>query len=221
VYLLLFGVVMLLGGRWRREDLGRRAMGPVLLLMALEIMMYIIVLVETRYIEVAVMVALVTLLAFVRVPKSGGRQSAVMLVVIVAMGMMLCSAFTDSLIQLKHEDAVEGRWMGAYNASTFNAGRALRAEPGMHAGDTVACFGEGACRDDAYWARLAGVQIRTIVYTHDDPMTVWQTADKDAVLRALRSTGAKAVVADFGRNVEPPAGWQRLGVSELSVLWVP
>jgi hypothetical protein len=186
--------------------------------------MYIIVLVETRYIEVAVMVALMTLLAFVRIPKGGGRQSAVMLLTVVALGMLLCGAFTDSLIQLKHEDAVEGRWAGAYNASTFNAGRALLAEPGMHAGDTVACFGEGACRDDAYWARLAGAQIRTIVYTHDDPMTVWQRADKDGKLPALRAalsaTGAKAVVADFGRNVEPPAGWRRLGVSELSVLWL-
>jgi hypothetical protein len=220
-YILLFVVLVMLGGRWRRRDFGWRGVLPVLLLAVAQIAMYVLVYTEPRYIASAALVPMIVLMAFVRIPKGSVWQGAVALCGFVFLGMSLCASLSASLQNMKRQRLSEGRAAGWYNQGTFSAGESLAKAAGIHPGDTVACFGEGACRNDIYWARLAQVHIRTEMFADmDPPLDVWEKSDHEKTLAALRSTGAKAVVADFGPNVTPPAEWKRLGTGEYFVIYL-
>jgi Dolichyl-phosphate-mannose-protein mannosyltransferase len=219
-YALMFGVFALLGGRWRKSDFGRKGVGPVLLLGLAQVGLYLVVYTEPRYIANAVILALCVLLAFVRLPESEFGQEAAAMCAALFLSMVLCTSFTDSLQNMRAEQRAEGRATGAYNRATFTAGESLANAPGIAPGDTVACLGEAACRDDSYWARLAQVKIRTEIFADkDSPLEVWGAADKAATLAVVRSTGAKAIVANFGQDV-PTDGWKRLGSGGYFVLYL-
>jgi hypothetical protein len=219
-YALVFGVLALLGGRWRKGDFGRRGAGPVLLLGLAQVGLYLVVYTEPRYIANAVILALCVMLAFVRLPESEFGQDAAAICAVVFLSMLLCASFTDSLQNMRAEQRAEGRASGAYNRATFTAGESLASASGIAPGDTVACLGEAACRDDSYWARLAQVTIRTEIFADkDSPLEVWQGADKAATLAVVRSTGAKAIVANFGQDV-PTGEWKRLGSGGYFVLYL-
>jgi hypothetical protein len=218
-YVLLVLVLLMMGGRWRREEFGWRGAGPVLLLLAAGVGMYVVVYTEARYIASAAVLALIVLVAFVRIPK--GWQGAAALGAFVFSGMVVCSSFTESMRDIKQNKNAEGRAVGAYNRAIFTAGEGLGSAAGIQPGDTVACLGEAACRDDFYWARLAQVHVRTEMYVESEPISeVWDRADKERVMAALRSTGAKALVAKFGANVTPPSGWTRLGAGDFFVIYL-
>ncbi len=220
-YVLLVGVMLMLGGRWKKSDFGRRGAGPILFLLLAQIGMYLVVYTEPRYIASAIIVAFILILAFVRIPKTGFEQNAVAMCGVLFLSMLLCTSFVESLQNMKAEKRTEGRATGAYDRATFSAGESLANAEGIHPGDTVACLGEAACRDDSYWARLAQVKIRTEIFADTDPpLQVWESADRATALAALRSTGAKAVVANFGPDVTPPKEWQRLGSGEYFVLYL-
>jgi hypothetical protein len=220
-FTLLFAVLVMLGGRWRRGDFGLRGAGPILFLAAAQVGMYLIVYTEPRYIANAVILALAVLLAFVRIPEKEFAQEAVGICAVVFLGMALCMSFTESLQNLRNDTRTEGRPIGPYNHATFSAAEGLASTPGIHPGDTVACLGETACRDDSYWARLAGVKIRTEIFADTKtPAEVWHSGNREATLSVLRSTGAKAVVANFGQGVAPPGEWQRLGSGGYFVLYL-
>ncbi|MGD0444808.1 MAG: hypothetical protein ABSA39_12820 [Edaphobacter sp.] len=219
-YALLFGALAMLGGRWRKSDFGRRGAGPVLLLGLAQVGLYLVVYTEPRYIANAIILACCVLLALMRLPKSAFGQDAAALCAALFLIMLLCNSFTDSLQNMSAEKRVEGRAIGAYNRATFTAGESLASAPGIAPGDTVACLGEAACRDDSYWARLAQVKIRTEIFADkDSPLAVWQKADKAATLDVVRSTGAKAIVANFGQDV-PGGEWRRLGSDGFFVLYL-
>ena len=219
-YALLLGVLAMLGGRWRKKDFGRRGAGPVLLLAAAQVGMYLVVYTEPRYIANAVLLTLIVLLAMIRIPETEYGQDAAAMCAALFLGMLLCNSFTDSLQNMKGEQRVEGKATGAYNRATFTAGESLASAPGIAPGDTVACLGEAACRDDSYWARLARVTIRTEIFADKDtPLEVWQRADQAATVAIVRSTGAKAIVANFGQDV-PRGEWQRLGSGGYFVLFL-
>ncbi|MEO6802887.1 MAG: hypothetical protein ABI197_06555, partial [Granulicella sp.] len=204
-YLLLFLFLALLGARWNLKDFGPKGVGPVLLLLLAQLGMYFLVLTEPRYIGSAMLLALVILLVFLRVPKRDSMHSVLAVSAALFLGMLLCGSFTESLQHLKRENSVEGRRMGAYKRSTFTAAEALSKADGIHPGDSVACLGEYACRGDLYWARLAQVRIRTEIFADlNPPLSVWEKADKDQVKTTLQGLGVKAIVADFGANVTPP-----------------
>ncbi len=218
---LLFAVLLMLGGRWRRRDFGWRGAGPVLLLAAAQMGMYLVVYTEPRYIANAVLLVMSVLLAFIRIPETKFGQDAAAMCAALFLSMLLCASFTESLQNLRNEERTEGRAIGAYNRATFSAGESLANAPGIHPGDTVACLGEVACRADSYWARLARVNIRTEIFADwISPIRVWESGDKAATLSALRSTGAKAVVANFGVGAVVPEGWQRLGSGGYFVLYL-
>ena len=219
-YLLLFVVLAMLGGRWKRSDLSRTGAAPVLLLALVQVGLYVMVYTEPRYIANAVILCLSVLLVLVRIPTTEFGQNAAAMGSALFLGMLLCSSFTGSLQNLKSSERSEGRAIGAYNLATFSAGESLASAIGIAPGDTVACLGEAACRGDSYWARLAGVKIRTEIFADQEtPLAVWQAADKTVTLATVRSTGAKAIIANFGQDV-PPTEWQRLGSGGYFVLYL-
>jgi hypothetical protein len=220
-YALLVAMLLMLGGRWRRSDFGWRGAGPVLLLLVAQVGMYLVVYTEPRYIASAVILAFVVLLAFVRLPQGGWEQPAAAACGALFLGMLLCMSFTESLQSMRNQQRTQGRMTGAYNRETFSAGESLAKAGVIHPGDTVACLGEAACRDDSYWARLAQVKIRTEIFADtDSPLHVWKSGDEAKALAVLRSTGAKAIVANFGQDGTPPGDWQRLGSGGYFVLYL-
>lgn len=222
---LLGLALILLGLRWRRRDFGRLALAPVLLLLAAQMGLYLLVLTEARYVGVAVLLGLVVSLPFLRLPEETGTglstiQHAAGMVAVLFCAFVLAAAYPESLRSLKLEKKDEGRANGAYNRATFTAAEDLAATPGIRPGDTVACFGEAACRDDPYWARLAGISMRTEIYEEQDPLSVWLHADQAVLLATVRATGAKAIVANFGPVACPPPEWHRLGTGHYFALFL-
>jgi hypothetical protein len=87
---------------------------------------------------------------------------------------------------------------------------------GMEPGDRVALIGDGF--GEASWARLDRIEIVAEV-PHDMPegnsvAAFWNSTpqDEQEVLNILKSTGAKAVVANIPPKSLPP-GWVPLGNS--------
>lgn len=120
----------------------------------------------------------------------------------------------QSIVQERQAIVMEGIGHGWHNPTEYGAALALRAN-GVMPGDSVACF--RACNTGVYWARLAGVQVRSEIYDPaymSDAMSgneIWpKLPNKAAALEALRSTGAKALVGYF--EAPPPASeeWRPL-----------
>lgn len=108
---------------------------------------------------------------------------------------------------------LQGIRHGWYRPVEFETATALHAH-GILPGDSVACF--RAC-NITYWARLAHVHVNAEIYdTRYMPETptgkqIWQgLPNKPAMLRALQSTGDKALVGYFEEPPEPGEGWQQL-----------
>jgi hypothetical protein len=81
-----------------------------------------------------------------------------------------------------------------------DAAQALK-DMGVRPGDTVACVGWGACLDDPYWARLAGVRVLTEIYDQDTPVYPFlaNLPNRDLAIETVRGQGAKVLVGDFDR----------------------
>lgn len=114
----------------------------------------------------------------------------------------------------------------SFNRSEESARRIAAAEQlramGMKPGDHVALIGDGF--EAAAWARLDRLEIVAEVPSDmprgDSAAAFWNSApqDEQAVLNILKSTGAKAVVAEMPPKSLPP-GWILLGNSGRSVFF--
>jgi Dolichyl-phosphate-mannose-protein mannosyltransferase len=220
-FAFLIVILLMLGGRWNKREFGRAGAGPVVFLQIAQIGMYVAVYTEPRYIAGAVILILIALLSFAVIPKTIGQQDCARMCAVLFVGMLICASLTQSLQNLNILRRQRGPLTGAYSYEIFSAGQTLANSPKIHAGDSVACLGEEACRDDSYWARLAHVNIRTEIFAdRNNPVDVWQSGDQTATIEALRSTGARAVVAVFGGGTEVPYGWQRLGTTSHFVFYL-
>jgi hypothetical protein len=102
--------------------------------------------------------------------------------------------------------------LGATAAQQVAVAERLRTM-GIEPGDHVALIGDGF--DAAYWARLEKVRIVAEVpnlETGDSTDAYWNSSPETerAVLNVLKSTGAKAVIADTPPSVLP-LGWVQIG----------
>lgn len=90
---------------------------------------------------------------------------------------------------------------------------------GVRPGDHVAAVGEGS---DAYWARLAGVQIVAEVPSMADE-NPWPTdeAARTRIFGILRDIGVKAIVGYTLRRSNWPPDWQQVGKTEFFLHDVP
>jgi hypothetical protein len=108
---------------------------------------------------------------------------------------------------------------GGKSAQQVRVAERLRSM-GMKPGDHVALIGDGF--DEAYWARLEKVRIVAEVpdklETGDSAAAFWSLGleGEQTVLNVLKSTGAKAVIADTPPRVLPP-GWAPVGNTEHAV----
>jgi hypothetical protein len=123
-------------------------------------------------------------------------------------GMTLAAAFVvaASLISNPVQDRLEGRIQRSHVNWQVASGL---ASLGIQPGDEIANMGLG---DSLYWARLAGVRIVAEVLGDHDFWTDTPESRADA-LRAVESTGAKAVVAESTHLTPVLAaqeGWQSL-----------
>jgi hypothetical protein len=125
--------------------------------------------------------------------------------------MVVCSV----LPLLMRDDYI---W-AAKSAQQVVAAERLRSM-GMKPGDHVALIGDGF--DEACWARLEKVRIVAEVpdklETGDSAAAFWSLGleGEQTVLNVLKSTGAKAVIADTPPRVLPP-GWAPVGNTEHAV----
>ncbi|MHB1699560.1 MAG: ArnT family glycosyltransferase [Acidobacteriaceae bacterium] len=189
---------------------------PYLLLAGWAVFMfvlYLLVLIQDRYISAAWILIVVPLAAAMRNPIGKGhlRPIAVALALLLA-GLSLTDAVQD-LAQKRRTLSPAGHH-GAYDENIYSAAQGLVAL-GIKPGDRVACVGLHTCGTDPYWAWLAGVQTVADVDGADDARTVFwnKIPNKAAVVQALRSVKAKALVIEVLPGDGPPPGWSRLGDS--------
>lgn len=217
---LPLALVLLLGGRWRAKDWGPRAFGPIAITAAALLGLYLVVLFEGRYVAPSFLVLIVGALAFAYLPASSTVRIALSYSLLVLLAALVFTDIQSWMRSAREQNESEGTSLGAYKREIWTAAHALISDFGIKPGDSVACYGEDACRADLTWARLARAGIRTEVYVEQpDVIRVWnEAAQNPAFLPALKSTGAKVLVGRFGIGVTPPAPWVRLGQGDLFVI---
>lgn len=202
-------ILLALSQPWRA---GRRALAlqlPLLLPAVAGIGMYVLVLINLRYIAPFLVILPMGLLAAVRLPASSGAPWPALPRLIV-----LASLFTALVVgmELAYYGALDaGRLareaLGASQRHTQLDIASGLAEAGVRPGAKVATIDAAY---DAYWAHLGRLRVIAEV-PHDGVEAFWAAGDdgRRAVYDAFRAAGATAVVAH-----DPPR-WAR--ASE----WVP
>jgi hypothetical protein len=180
---------------------------------------YAIVNTEERYVTVAYLTIILTVFATLRLPDSSSLRvpdsspsfrrsqnlsvgpslrpvasALIFLLALLAVGESLRTVLDD-----RRNLSGTGWPHGWYSPTQSQAAVGLHSL-GVNPGDTVACVGFGACLDDQYWARLAGVRILTEIY---DPGThayhfLANMPNRDRAIAIVQAQGAKVLVADFG-----------------------
>jgi hypothetical protein len=169
--------------------------------------MYALIIVKSRYIGAFVALLLMGIASALRLPDS--RESrrlmscvAILMLTILAVkiaahgGTSVYSAALDMIRGVEASSNTEWRVADALNRL------------GLRKGDKVAVIGNSV---DAYWARLARVQIIAEIRKRDrfhfwaaDPQV------KSQVIETLANTGAKMIVADTVPNYFSTSGWQKI-----------
>jgi hypothetical protein len=239
--LVLLALLLGLGARMKFEwkptsqhrDVGLPAFWlPPLLLGVLIWGIYAIVNTEERYVTVAYLTIILTLFAMLRAPDSSASNleprtpdlrpitsALVLLLAVLAVGESLRTVLED-----RRELSGTGHSYGWYSAKMSDAAGALK-DTGVRPGDSVACVGWGACLDDPYWARLAGVRILTEIYDQDTPVYPFLATlpNRALAIETVRSQGAKVLVGDFDRARVSDAdpffrNWRQLDQTSLYAL---
>jgi hypothetical protein len=229
--LLLLALLLAMGARpvlqWRPNSDSTNAFWLVPLLIGLAIWsIYAIVNTEERYVTIAFLLIVISLLATLRVRPSMQRSlpaataaALVLLLAFLAAGESLRSVFDD-----RRNLSGQGLPGGWYSPRMEHAAEAL-AVLGVKPGDAVACVGWKACLDDQYWARLAGARILTEIYSPDaDPYSFLAALpNREEAISTVRAQQGKVMVADFGAarisDSDPFfSQWRRLGDTTLYAL---
>ncbi len=217
---LPLALVILLGGRWVRDDWGLHALGPIAVVAAALLALYLIVLFEGRYVAPSFVMLIVGALAFAYLPATPAVRATLSYSLLVLLAALVFTDVQSWTRSAREQTQSEGASSGSYKREIWTAAHALISTYGIQPGDTVACYGEDACRVDLTWARLARASIRTEVYVEQaNVLAEWNEAAKNpAFLPALRSTGAKVLVGRFSSGMTAPENWVRLGQGDLFVL---
>jgi hypothetical protein len=221
--LLLLAVLLALGARpvlqWRPAD--RSAFWLVPLVLGILIWgIYATVNTEERYVAVAYLMLILTIFATLHAQRTALQFTACALIVL--LGLLSAGESLRIVFENRRQLAILGISRGWQSPQEENAAQALTSM-GLQPGDTVACVGYEACLGDYYWARLARLRINAEIY---DPEAIpaydylTEMSNRDQAIAAVRSTGAKVLVADFaGARVVPadPAmqQWRQLGESTV------
>jgi hypothetical protein len=202
---------------------------PACALGAIAWIIYATVNTEERYVTFAYLCIVLSLFATLRKREDasfaqGGRESEIASTLILLFAVLAAGESLRTVLEDRRQLSLTHAPGGWYSATEFHAAQALQ-NMGVKPGDTVACVGEPACLNDFYWARLAHVRILTEIYDPETPLTPYLLAlpNRDQVIATVRSTGAKALIGDFGAT--PPdsanpvfAGWRQLDSTTLYAL---
>ncbi|HEX3572915.1 MAG TPA: hypothetical protein VHU44_19005 [Acidobacteriaceae bacterium] len=176
---------------------------------------------EERYVTVAYLTLILTVFATLRTSRGSSLQLTASALVVL-LGLLSAAESLRVVFENRRQLGVIGLSRGWQNPTESNAAQALESM-GLKPGDTVACVGAEACLGDYYWARLAQLRIVSEIY---DPYSIpayeylATMPNRDRAIDAIRSTGAKVLVADFAAARVTPADpamqqWRQLGQSTL------
>ncbi|MCU1248392.1 MAG: hypothetical protein JWQ49_1421 [Edaphobacter sp.] len=201
-------VLFLSSGSWSKSLQALRTYWPILAPGAALVLVYSLVHVEVRYISAVLTIGYGSLLIAAS-SLHDGRTVHLLRAAAFALAVIVLWQFTyDVAISDKVEDKSGRRVALAHLAIAEQ----LHYE-GVHPGDRVAVIGNGY---GAYWARLlqakivADVPTGATFGTFNDMFWSAPPDDRQRVLDALRSTGARAVVAEKAPE-RLPENWQRVG----------
>jgi len=222
--LILLAIVLALGARasfgWRPTQ----AKPFWLVSVALGVLIWAIyatVNTEERYVTVAYLTLILTIFSMLRAPTVRNAHITASALVVL-LGLLAAGESLRIVFEERRLVYLAGLTRGWQNPNESNAAQAL-ASMGLKPGDAVACVGAEACLSDYYWARLAQVRIMAEIY---DPYSVpayeylATMPNREQAIAAVRSTGAKVLVADFSVARVTPAEpamqqWRQLGQSTL------
>lgn len=201
---LLFGWVVLVLVGPPVEGLRRALTGRWRLLIAglVSPAMYALVHSEARYVASSMVVIWLALYAASAIPRGEEAVRWARALVLASAGYLVAIVVPLTVYALVPAELREAPGVG--HAGHLTAAGEL-ARRGLTAGDKVAVIGNGI---NGYWARLARVRIVAEVDTRD-VAAFWAApaATQAAVLAALASTGAKAVLTRDAPAAAKDAGW--------------
>lgn len=198
----------------RMRDSCRRliAYWPILVPVIAMFMMYAMVYWEQRYTTGVMLVGCGAVMASMSIVEEERRIRALRAANLI-LGLMVVCWVLPLLMRDNYIFAVPSAEQQVVTAERLGA-------MGMKPGDHVALIGDGW--DESYWARLEKVTIVAEVpeklETGNSAAAFWSSGSEgeQTVLNVLKSTGAKAVIADTPPQVLPP-GWTRVGNTEHAV----
>ncbi|HEY5055537.1 MAG TPA: hypothetical protein VII58_05210 [Acidobacteriaceae bacterium] len=176
---------------------------------------------QDRYLTGSLLLVAIPALAVLRRRDAFAGRAASALCVLLAL-LSLADAASD-LGQRRRLLSVTGYSRGAYDPQVYQAARGLN-DIGIAPGSIVACFGDSACYNNHYWARLAQTPIRAEIEVPGggDPGRFWAAqTDQDQIVAALRTLDITAIVAGFAPSSRIPAGWQQLNNSNFYAFVIP
>jgi hypothetical protein len=225
--LLVFGLLLLLGARLgvRPREVSNAFWVPCVALGLCIWGIYGIVNIEERYVTVGYFAILLPLAAALRerpVTRRTFDGLPVAPVLVLLFAFLAAGESTRVVLEMRRQLSGAKSPGGWYDASTFNAAKALNAM-GVGPGDSIACIGTRACLYDHYWARLAGVRILTEIYVPEGDVSTFLTKlrDREKVMGVVRQQGDKVLVGFFQHpgdvtgGTPATAGWHELGDSSL------
>jgi hypothetical protein len=229
---VLLGILLLCGARigfgdWRRQGFWV----PMILLGLAMWCIYGLVNIEERYVMVAHLAIIFTILAALTYRPGaaidGEAQNVDAGMQRLGAGLVALMAFLTLSYALLN--ALENRrydvFWDEHALQRYGAAQGLEAI-GVKPGDEVACMEMTACVNDPYWARLAGVRVLTEVFNSGTPNLLAELEslpNRQQVYDIVKAQGAKVLVAVFDpatmSGTSPASkGWVRLGATSFYAL---
>lgn len=219
-------VIALVFAGWRGTRWGSSLLQhwPVLLVSTAMIGAYMAVEVDTRYIATALLVLYLVVLSSLRFPDEA-RLRAGIPTLLLALFAALALRQTALTLPVVVDAAKKHAAMSAFTTRPYWMRPEIEQAEAFHALDisapytTVACIGSNDC--DNYWLRLAGLHvISQAYYGLGEIHRYWELSPErqQQVLRQLAATGATIAVSTSEMNAPLPAGWTRLGGSDVVVM---
>lgn len=173
--------------------------------------MYMLVLVDSRYVGVFITVLWIGLFSSIRLPDTKKSKKLFLCVVaIIAAVFMIkisyCTLSKSCPIPVEQRTTFANHWQIAQGLKKM----------GLDPGDEVGIIGKSM---GAYWARLAKVKIITEIPVPDHADDFWKATPqfRSRVLKVLSTTGAKVIVTRKFTTQENMSmeGWQQIGDTGL------
>jgi hypothetical protein len=206
------GIFLLWGGAPTRRAI--LSNWPLIVAAGLNLGLYSLVLVRSRYVGAFVVLLLVAILAGVRLPEDAGTApikyvaAAVMATILFSVVADLAETAYTTMTVYDHPN----------HKDQLKAAAGLQSM-GLKAGDAVSVIGDGTTD---YWARLGRFRIVAEVFSPEaGRLQVWSEPweRRKLAYEGLRHAGAKAVVVwDPPTGVDP--GWKQIANTNYYAYWL-